>query len=275
MHVSHRTGTGDGGPPAPGTLARTTSLSRTIARWARATGAADLPPAVIDKVKALTLTGLVSAVLGEADPAARRVTAMLRREEGHEEGTAGRTPTSATVLVQGWRATKAGAAYANAELIHAGGRLDVYRMLTHPGTTILPAALVMAETQGRSGAESLRAIALGYEAHARIAGDWIPSVQARGFRSSPIFGIFGGAVAAGVLLDLDEDQLTSAIALCVDLAAGNLEGARQRARSLVVHEPSAARNAVLATLLAQTGITGCDTALEGEAGFYQIGRAHV
>jgi 2-methylcitrate dehydratase PrpD len=112
------------------------------------------------------------------------------------------------------------------------------------------------------------ALAAGYEVLARLAGDWIPSTQARGFRSSPIFGIFGAAVAAGLLMHLDEDQLVGAIATCVDLAAGNLEGARTGSDSVSIHEPSAARSAILAVLLAKTGTRGSESALDGEAGFY-------
>ena len=36
-------------------------------------------------------------------------------------------------------------------MILAGGKWDTFRMLTHPGTAILPAALVAAEITGCSG----------------------------------------------------------------------------------------------------------------------------
>jgi 2-methylcitrate dehydratase PrpD len=186
---------------------------------------------------------------------------MIRDEETIARG-------GSTILVDGALVSKGGAAYANSELIHRGGRLDLYRMLTHPGTTIIPAALVAAEAEGSSGRELVTALAAGYEVLARIAGDWIPSTQARGFRSSPIYGIFGAAIAAGTLMHLTEDELTSAIAFCVDLAAGNLEGARTGSHSVSIHEPSAARNAILAVLLAREGTQGSETALDGPAGFY-------
>jgi 2-methylcitrate dehydratase PrpD len=141
-------------------------------------------------------------------------------------------------------------------------------MLTHPGTTIIPAAIVAAEAEDSSGREFVTALAAGYEVLARLAGDWIPSTQARGFRSSPIYGIFGAAVAAGKLMNLDEDQLVSTIATCVDLAAGNLEGARTGSDSVSIHEPSAARSAMLAVLLAKEGTRGSETSLDGDAGFY-------
>src|SRR5207253_6806434 len=53
---------------------------------------------------------------------------------------------------------------------------------------------------------------------------------------------------------------------CVNLAAGNLEGARSGGRSL--REGGAVRNALLAVALAKHGTPGGETVLEGQAGFY-------
>jgi 2-methylcitrate dehydratase PrpD len=139
-------------------------------------------------------------------------------------------------------------------------------MLTHPGSAILPAALAAAEASAASGREYLVGVAAGYEVMERLAADFIPSVMARGFHAGPVFGIFGAAVAAGKLLGLSADQLHGAIAQCVSLASGNLEGARSGGRS--VREGAAVRNALLAVALAQHGAPGGETVLEGEAGFY-------
>ncbi len=81
-----------------------------------------------------------------------------------------------------------------------------------------------------------------------------------------MFGIFGAAVAVAKLQQLDANQLHSAIAQCVNLASGNLEGARSGGRSL--REGAAVRNALLAVAMAKHGTPGGETTLEGEAGFY-------
>jgi hypothetical protein len=171
-----------------------------------------------------------------------------------------------TVLVHGTKLTRGGAAFVNAEMIFAGGKWDTFRMLTHPGSAILPAALVAAEVEHATGRDYLVAIAAGYEVMERLAGDFIPSVMARGFHSGPIFGIFGAAVAAAKLMRLSEDQINTAIAQCVNLAAGNLEGARSGRGTL--REAGAVRNALLAVALGRHGTPGSETALEGDAGFY-------
>jgi 2-methylcitrate dehydratase PrpD len=171
-----------------------------------------------------------------------------------------------TLMVDGTKVTRGGAAFANSEMAMAGGKLDSFRMLTHPGTSIIPGALVAAELSGASGKAFITAVAAAYEIMERMAADFIPTVMARGFHASPVFGIFGPAIAAAKMLGLNEEQVNSTIALCASLAAGNLEGARGGGKAL--REGAAVRNAMLAVTLAQRGHIGGDTVLEGEAGFY-------
>ena len=151
-------------------------------------------------------------------------------------------------------------------MILAGGKWDTFRMLTHPGTAILPAALVAAEITGCGGKAFLTGIAAAYEVMERLASEFIPTVMSRGFHAGPVFGIFGAAVAAAKIQGLDAEQAQSAIAQCINLAAGNLEGIRSGGRSL--REGAAVRNALLAVAMAKHGTPGGETTLEGEAGFY-------
>ncbi|MGY8960267.1 MAG: MmgE/PrpD family protein, partial [Alphaproteobacteria bacterium] len=235
------------------------SLSRQLAEWAAGLAYEDLPPAVVDRAKGVTLHGLSSALLGRAMPEIEQTLAMMQAEEAGGGG-------AATVLVDGAKLTRSGAALVNAEMMFAGGKWDTFRMLTHPGCAILPAALAAAETEGATGKEYLTAIAAGYEVLERMAADFIPTVMARGFHSGPVFGIFGAAIAAAKIMKLDADQMHGAIAQCVNLASGNLEGARSGGRSL--REGGAVRSAFLAVAMARHGAVGGETVLEGEAGFY-------
>jgi hypothetical protein len=235
------------------------SMSRQFATFVANLKYEDLPPDVADRAKGVTLEALTSALVAHDMPASRLALALMREEEGGGGGVA-------TVLCRGEKLTKAGAAFVNTETIFAGGKWDTFRMLTHPGTAILPAALVAAETSGASGKEFLTAVAAGYEVMERMAAEFIPTVMSRGFHAGPVFGIFGAAIAAAKLGGLDENQINGAIAQCVNLAAGNLEGARSGGRSL--REGGAVRNALLAVAMAKHGTPGGETTLEGEAGFY-------
>ena len=102
----------------------------------------------------------------------------------------------------------------------------------------------------------------GYEVMERMAADWIPTVMARGFHASPVFSIFGAAIAAAKIMRFDDDQLHAVISLCTNLAGSNLE-------SRALREGAAVRNAMLAVALAQQGpVPGGEAVLEGPAGFY-------
>lgn len=235
------------------------SLSREFGTFVAGLRYEDLPPAVIDRAKGVTLEALSSALVAHDMPASRQALALMQEEDAGGGG-------AATALCHGAKLTKAGAAFVNAETIFAGGKWDTFRMLTHPGTAILPAALVAAEVAGSSGREFLTAVATAYEVMERMAAEFIPTVMSRGFHAGPVFGIFGAAVAAAKLGRLDAEQVHGAIAQCVNLAAGNLEGIRSGGRSL--REGGAVRNALLAVALARHGTPGGETTLEGEAGFY-------
>jgi len=235
------------------------SLSRQLAQWVVGLRYEDLPPEVVDRAKGVTLHSLASVLLGSQSRDGQQAVQLITAEEaGVRRG--------ASIMVHGTKVTKGGAAFANAEMAMAGGKLDSFRMLTHPGTSIVPGAFVAAETAGVSGRDLLTGLVAGYEVMERLAADFIPTVMARGFHAGPVFGIFGPAVAAAKILQLTEEQVNSTIALCVSLASSNLEGPRSGGRAL--REGAAVRNAMLAVALAQQGHVGGETVLEGPAGFY-------
>jgi hypothetical protein len=235
------------------------SLSRDFGAFVAELKYDDLPAEVVDRAKGVTLQALSSALVARDMPASRQALALMQEEEAGGGG-------AATVLCHGAKLTKAGAAFVNAEKVFAGGKWDTFRMLTHPGTAILPAALAAAEWKGVDGKTFLAAVAAGYEIMERMAAEFIPTVMSRGFHAGPVFGIFGAAVAAAKIEGFDAGKVHDAIAQCVNLASGNLEGIRSGGRSL--REGGAVRNALLAVALARHGTPGGETVLEGDAGFY-------
>ena len=177
----------------------TPSISRTLARYVQALDYDTLPVQVVDKIKASLLHGLIIAILGEGTHHGQSAIALAKAEEAKPDGP--------RILVDGGRVTRSGAVFANSKLMHATNQSDSYRMLIHPGPCVIPAALAAAEMDGTSGRDFLTALVAGYEVETRIAGDFIPSTQARGFRSSAVYGTLGAAVATGKILGLNEDRL--------------------------------------------------------------------
>src|SRR5262249_8359360 len=118
----------------------------------------DLPPAVVDKTKAVVNHAVTVAMAGFAaarTEAARRVVLSHERLGGQRVGTG----QGGTLWVDGSRVTRPGAVFANGVAVAVNNQCDSYHMLTHPGVLIVPAGLAMAEGEGRTGRDLLAALA--------------------------------------------------------------------------------------------------------------------
>ena len=227
----------------------------------------DLPPEVVDKGKALINHSVTVALACLKLPRVLQARAAVSEHESLGKREVGKGQ-GATLWGEGSRATRVGAAFANGVAIAVNNQCDSYHMLTHPGVLIIPAGIGTAESEGRDGQELLTAIIAGYEVQCRVARDFIPSTQARGYRSSPTYGILGCAATAAKLMRLNDAQTVSAIALAASFAGSLIEGQRTGVMDADFAEAQAARNGMWAATLAAQGFVGAPTALEGDGGFY-------
>ena len=166
------------------------------------------------------------------------------------------------------------AALANGALAHAfeSDNLTKPGAGVHPGATLLPPALAVAQERGNSGRELITAIVAGFEVMYRIGYATKHSNERRGFHAPGTTGPFGAAVAAGVLLGLDARRMTNALGIAGSLACGLMEFARSGTGAMVkrLHLGRAAESGVLAASLAADGFTGPQSVIEGEAGFLKV-----
>lgn len=138
----------------------------------------------------------------------------------------------------------------------------------HAGAVVVPAALTMAQALGKSGKELITAVAIGYEVTYRIASHVNPAQINRGFHPSSNCGAYGAAAVAGKLMGLSEEQLANALGQAGMLASGTMEATKSGQRAKCVQVGNAAYNGILAAYLAETGMEGCLTALEGPNGLF-------
>lgn len=176
-----------------------------------------------------------------------------------------KAPGEAT-LIGSWKKTSAFyAAMSNAYRCHILEFDDGVGGM-HTGTTILPAAIAAAEKYGASGKELIRAIVLGTETACRISLAAGVS-QNKYWHSTGTCGVFGAAMACGVIMGLDRDELVWSLGNAGTMAAGlwqfNLEGAMTK----YLHCAKAASDGYLASALAKRGYTGAREIIEGEKGF--------
>lgn len=147
--------------------------------------------------------------------------------------------------------------------MHARAQDDFYPAgRVHVGTITIPAVLAIQDAQ-----HLLPALSAGYEVLTAIASAYSDVAQERGYRPSGIFGPIGAAAAAGVALDLDDNQLASALALASTMSAGTNQPFIDGTDEWLIVVASASRAGVDAARLAKAGIRGAKHAFEGVAGW--------
>jgi 2-methylcitrate dehydratase PrpD len=218
----------------------------------------DLPGATVHEAKRLVLDHLgVGLAGGQADTGAIAV--------GFARSLGG--PPESTLFGQDARVPAVHAALANAISSHSIELDDVDpEALFHFAPPVVAAARAVAEAEHSSGEELIRAVVAGCETMSRLSDATNPALRDRGFHTTPTCGVFGAAMAAGLLLELSPAELVSALGLAGAQSGGLMEmyGTSMQKR---FNPGPAARDGVTAALLAQRGFTGADTILDGQRGF--------
>jgi len=218
----------------------------------------ELPSPVIEQAKMCILDLLGSIYAGIDTQPIKIISDMVKEIGGTPE---------ATIIGDDIKTSSLLAAFYNAAAGHVVEMDDLHRTsILHPGAPVIPAALAIAEREKRSGKELIQAIVAGYEVAIRI-GEAAGPTHYEFWHTTGTCGTFGAAIAAGKLLELDQERLIAVLGNAGTQAAGLWEFLIDGAMSKQLHTGKAAMNGVLAALLAQKGFTGAKKILEGEKGF--------
>ena len=175
-------------------------------------------------------------------------------------------PRRATVIGRPERLDALGACFVNAIAANLLDYDDTHlRTVIHPSAPVAPPALALAEMHGCTGAELLHAFILGAEIECRLGNMVSPGHYARGWHITATCGVFGAAVAAGKLLGLPANEIWHALGIAASQSAGLVENLPSAAKNVGVG--NAARNGLLAALLAQRGYEAAPAAIEGPLGW--------
>ncbi|MGQ0750136.1 MAG: MmgE/PrpD family protein [Betaproteobacteria bacterium] len=168
--------------------------------------------------------------------------------------------------------TAAHAALANGMFGHADETDDTHPpSLTHPGTSVVPAALAIAERDRLAGKLVLRAIVLGYDICARLLLALRPMPFLRSGHHAGAFGqLFGAAAAAGALLKLDARRVRYMLSYAGQQASGLYTMFRdpEHIEKAYAMGGMPAHNGTQAALMAAHGFTGVEDVFSGERDFF-------
>lgn len=237
-----------------------TPLATRLAAWVTRATFADLPDDVVASttLRILDVVGLALAGSETAFGRSTRAAALAMSPPGPSR-----------ILGTGEKVAAATAAFANAAFAQALEFDDTHNeSIVHMSSPAVAATLALAETRRVSGREAILAIALGNEISCRIGVVAPGQFHRRGFHPTGLFAPYGVTYLAGRLLGLDEEALARGAGICGSFAAGLLECWVDGTQSKFLHSGWAAQSGIAAALLAQAGVTGPPTILEGRFGFF-------
>lgn len=227
------------------------------------TGYNNIPEEARQAAKNAIVDWVGVAIAGSGEPAAQIAAAYAKR---------GKVIDEAGVIGGAFRTSAELAAWVNGTAGHASDFDDTFPNSTgynfHPTAPVLPAVLALGQRCNSSGAAIIAAYVAGIEVEARVGAAVGRYNSEIGWHPTSVVGTIGAAAACANILKLDDRQARAALGIAGSLTGGLARNFGTMTKPL--HAGSAARNGVLAALLAREGFTANDSIMEGESGFCSI-----
>jgi 2-methylcitrate dehydratase PrpD len=248
-------------PPAP---VAPSAVMNTLSTYMSAARARALPEDVTEQAKYHLLDTLSAMISGSELPPGQAAQRYVR-ERGGNGGV--------TVVGSALTAAPIDAALANGVMAHADETDDSHNeSRSHPGCSVVPAALAAGEVYGIDGIGLLRAVTLGYDIGTRVVlamGGAAFSYESS-LSTHSIAGTFGAAAAASCAVGLDTRQMRWVLDYTAQQSSGFTAWRRDtdHIEKAFVFAGMTARNGVTAALLVQSGWNGVDDIFSGPDNFF-------
>ena len=239
-------------------MTRTTDA---IAQFIVDTRFEDIPSQVTEEAKKVMLDCLGITLAGSLEPAGKIITELVREMGGNPE---------ASIVGGGFKTAVLNAALANGVMAHAldfddGGHVN---LPLSRSVVVLPAALALGEATGATGRDVLLGYIMGFDLISKVSDGMSGKDHYEwGWQTTGTVCTLGAVAAGAKILNLSKEATCQALGI----GGSGAGGLRQNNGTMTkpLHAGNAARNGVLAALLARKGFTGTETVFEGQFGFCQ------
>jgi 2-methylcitrate dehydratase PrpD len=203
------------------------------------------------------------AIAGSGEPATRIAASYARRLKVMAE---------AGVIGGAFRTSTELAAWVNGAAGHALDYDDTFPSSAgynfHPTVPVLPAVLALGQRYHSPGAVVIAAYVAGVEVESRLGAAVGRHSSEIGWHPTAVLGTIGAVAACANLLRLNHRQVRAALGIAGSLTGGLVRNFGTMTKPL--HAGNAARNGVVAALLAREGFTANESIMEGENGFCRL-----
>ncbi len=236
------------------------TLSQQLAEWCAGL-TVDAIPAAVRRLIPLRVMDTVGLILVGADTKA----GTAARAYALDQGGAARS----TLARSGAKVPPAMAALVHGTCAHCRDFDDTFMdSVVHPGSVVVSTALAVAEANNASHDEFVAAITAGYEIAARLGAVAGRRFHAHALHATGVIGPIAAAVAAGRLLRLNGEQITSAMGLAASMSGGLMAFIVDGGWSKWLHGGWAAHGGIMAAELAARGFVGPAHCLDGGHDLY-------
>src|SRR5262249_48493437 len=252
--------------PRPASAApATSSLMTTLSTYMSEAASRTLPEEIVEKTKQVILDTVAAMISGAELPPGKFAIQFARAYKGEKIAT-----VAASNVVCG----PIEAAMTNGMLAHSDETDDSHSFSqSHPGCSVVPAALAIGEQFGIDGTRFLRAVALGYDIRPRVTITLgrVPYMAETHRSPHSLSGTFGSAAAAGCAANLNAQQMRWLLSYTAQQASGLASWQRDTDHIEKAFDFGGmpARNGVTSALLVQAGGTGVDDVFAGADNFFQ------
>ena len=207
----------------------------------------------------LDCTGV--ALAGTQEDAGKIIANYVKEAGGRPE---------AGVFAAGFKTSAGNAALANGTTAHALDYDDYVlpNWTGHPTAPLLPAIFALGQRQRISGKDVLLAYIVGFEVGGKIGAGLGRGHYELGWHPTSPLGTMGAAAACCSILKLD----VALTRIALGIASSQASGVRQNFGTMTkpLHAGLAARNGLMAALLAEKGFTADGSVIEGPFGFGKV-----